>query len=415
MKQIIISLVSLLAISPATWSQTTLQAYRDSVYRASSELMNAQQSVYKAESAVRLKRIAMLPSLSASANFSKTFRHSGDNHLWGFSFVPQITQPIYGSGARAAMSQSQKLLSAAVFDNQNVLLSMRYAADAAYWNVSAMQLYMGATEEYVKIVKSLYNIVKQRFDEGYAPKSDLLQVEARLSDAEFSQIATSKNYQTAVNSYNNLLGVMDYQPVELAQSIVDSIPMPERVSVEQICGRHPDVLSQVMYLRAAEFGIKRVKATYNPKINAGVSGSWQTFTPNATNRTFLDAALTLGVNVPIFHWGARRHAIADARSDVEIASNNLTQIMEDVVMQEANAWNALSSSFSQMQSSLRNLAIAGENLSISTYSYNEGQATVLDVLQAQISWIQIYTNAITARFNYAMAVSEYQLVAGMEM
>ena len=65
-----------------------------------------------------------------------------------------------------------------------------------------------------------------------------------------------------------------------------------------------------------------------------------------------------------------------------------------------------------MQSSLHNLSIAGENLSISTYSYNEGQATVLDVLQAQISWIQIYTNAITARFNYAVAVSEYQLVTG---
>jgi outer membrane protein TolC len=68
-----------------------------------------------------------------------------------------------------------------------------------------------------------------------------------------------------------------------------------------------------------------------------------------------------------------------------------------------------------MQSSLHNLSIAGENLSISTFSYNEGQATVLDVLQAQLSWIQIYTNAITARFNYAVAVSEYQLVSGAEM
>jgi outer membrane protein TolC len=68
-----------------------------------------------------------------------------------------------------------------------------------------------------------------------------------------------------------------------------------------------------------------------------------------------------------------------------------------------------------MQSSLHNLSIAGENLSISTYSYREGQATVLDVLQAQISWIQIYTNAITARFNYAIAVSEYNLVTALDV
>ena len=65
------------------------------------------------------------------------------------------------------------------------------------------------------------------------------------------------------------------------------------------------------------------------------------------------------------------------------------------------------SSYSQMQSSLRNVDIASRNLAISTYSYQEGQATVLDVLQAQISWIQIYTNAITARYNYAVAWSAY--------
>jgi hypothetical protein len=36
------------------------------------------------------------------------------------------------------------------------------------------------------------------------------------------------------------------------------------------------------------------------------------------------------------------------------------------------------------------------------------------VLQAQISWLQLYTNAITARFNYAIAVSEYRRVTAQE-
>mgnify|MGYP000302553494 FL=1 len=67
-----------------------------------------------------------------------------------------------------------------------------------------------------------------------------------------------------------------------------------------------------------------------------------------------------------------------------------------------------------MFSSLRNLKIAGENLDISTYSYNEGQATILDVLQAQLSWIQIYTNTITAQFNYAVAVSAYKRITAAD-
>ena len=408
-----IFLLLILAARPAV-CQISLQSYRDSVYVASAELVNAEQAVLKAEATERLRNTALLPSLSADGGFTKTFRRSAGNHLWGFSVTPQITQTIYGAGARAALNQARNLTESAQLEGQNVMLSMRYAADFAYWNVSAMQLYMAATNEYVKIITSLYNVVKERFSEGYAAKSDMLQVEARLSDAKFSQIAARNNYQIAINRFNNLRGVTDTTllRVELSQSIVDSIPFPQRTSVEVICSQRPDVLSAAAKLRAAEFGVGYTRAAYNPKINVGVSGSWQTFTPNSSGRTFCDAAITLGVNVPIFHWNERRYAVRAAQTDVAVAYNNLEQIKEDVYMQEADAWSALTSSYSQMQSSLYNLSIAGENLSISTFSYNEGQATVLDVLQAQISWIQIYTNAITARFNYAIAVSEYNLVAG---
>ena len=142
-----------------------------------------------------------------------------------------------------------------------------------------------------------------------------------------------------------------------------------------------------------------------------MNGSWHTFTPNISNKTYIDGAATISFSVPIYHWGERRYAIARARADERIAENDLENALDDMLQEEADGWSALRNSYSQMQSSLKNLQIAGENLAISTYSYREGQATVLDVLQAQISWIQIYTNAITARFNYAVAVSAYMRLA----
>ena len=73
-------------------------------------------------------------------------------------------------------------------------------------------------------------------------------------------------------------------------------------------------------------------------------------------------------------------------------------------------------SHAQVAASEESLRIAGENLTLSTYSYGEGQATILDVLQAQLSWIQLYMNAIRAHFNYAVAVSDYRriTVQGLE-
>ncbi|CUO04778.1 type I secretion outer membrane protein%2C TolC family [Alistipes finegoldii] len=72
-----------------------------------------------------------------------------------------------------------------------------------------------------------------------------------------------------------------------------------------------------------------------------------------------------------------------------------------------NGWTALVNSRAQVDATEQSLRIAGENLDISTYSYGEGLSTILDVLQAQLSWIQLYTNAIKAHYNYAVAVSDY--------
>jgi outer membrane protein TolC len=178
--------------------------------------------------------------------------------------------------------------------------------------------------------------------------------------------------------------------------------------------RRPDVKAAEWLVRAAEYGVTMARAEYNPRLYAGVSGSWQTFSPNSSGRTYWDGAVVVGLNVPIFHFGARKHSVAEAKADARISYNLWEQVRDDIEQEEADGWSALSSSYSQMLSSLKNLDIASENLSISTYSYQEGQATVLDVLQAQISWIQIYTNAITARFNYAVAVSAYMRITAAD-
>ena len=395
-------------ITPA-YSQITLSEYRQSVYDTSPELANAAAVKEQSYAAMRQERTSFLPELSAAGSVKSALRRSaaGDK-FWGFAMQPSITQTIYGGGVvRAAFNQAMTGYESSQYNEQSVMLYMRYAADYAYWNLSAQQLYKAATDEYVSIIKSLYRVVQERFAEGYVAKSDMLQVEARLSDAEYSQIALQNNYDVALHSFNNLRSASQSSDVILLESIIDSIPMPRRVSAEELALRRPDIQMAELAIRSAQWGTKITRSAYNPQISAGISGSWHTFTPNLSNKTYIDGAATISLSVPIFHWGERRYAIARARADERIAENNLENALDDMLQEEADGWSALNNSYSQMQSSLKNLQIAGENLSISTYSYQEGQATVLDVLQAQISWIQIYTNAITARFNYAVAVSAY--------
>ena len=116
------------------------------------------------------------------------------------------------------------------------------------------------------------------------------------------------------------------------------------------------------------------------------------------------------MNIPIFHFRERRHAVGAARAVALQSEWTQAQLHDDILRQERNGWTALNESRAQVDAVKESLRIAGENLDLSTYSYGEGLTTVLDVLQAQLSWIQLYTNAITARFNYAVARSSYQRI-----
>lgn len=393
----------------------SLEAYRDSVYLNSMALSNASIEVERAVAREHIAKTDFLPSLSASASFTTDFRRSGSADLWGFTLQPRVEQVLYGGGGvRAAYRRATTQSEMAEDDERMIFFDERYAADRAYYTLSAMQLYRAATREYVSIIRSLYRVVDERYREGYVAKGDMLQVQTRLSEAEYSLLAMENDYEVALHRFNNLRGVLDTSDVELENSIIDSIALPSRMSVGEIFERRPDMQAAVLAIYSAEQGVKVARSQYNPRLTAGVSGSWQTYSPNASGKTYLDGGLVVGLSVPIFHWGERRGAVAVARADVRRAENGVEQLMRDAAQQEADGWSAMMSSYSQIQSSLRNLQIAGENLAISTYSYQEGQATVLDVLQAQISWLQLYTNAITARFNYAVAVAEYQRITAYE-
>ena len=56
------------------------------------------------------------------------------------------------------------------------------------------------------------------------------------------------------------------------------------------------------------------------------------------------------------------------------------------------------------------MELAEENLDLATFSYNEGKASMVDVLSAQLSWTQAQTSLINANLAAKMAVAEYRKV-----
>ena len=409
MKPFLLSVILLFCLP--SHAQTTLDDYRRDVTEYSRRLKVAAAGSDAAAEAVGQARTGYLPRLSLDGNFTATVHHYDGVERWNFSVLPQLVQVVYGGGAvRAAYRQAELGYDIALCDEEFTRLDVRYTAEYTYWNLSAMALYAASMRQYVGIIRSLKGVVDRRFAEGYIAKGDVLMIDARLSEAEYSLVSAEQSYEVALHNFNILRGTDAALGVQLAQGIRDSLPMPGRVVAAEALERRPDYAAARLRSEQAEAGIRAVRAPFNPQLSVGVGGMWQPYYPNSTGATYVDGSAFVKLSVPIFHWGERRRAVGAARAVQLQQEWNAALVHDDIVREEMNGWTALVQSRAQVDASEESLRIAGENLSISTYSYGEGLATILDVLQAQLSWIQLYSNAIRAHYNYAVAVSDYQRI-----
>ena len=392
-------------------AQITLDEYRTSVMEYSWLLKSRNSQSEEARENVARAKTGFLPSLAASGSFKVPFRHVEGVRHWDFSLQPQIVQTLYAGGSvRAAWQGAELDYDIALCNEAFAMLDVRYAADHAYWTLSAMAQYLSSVQRYVAIIQSLKQLVDARFAEGYIAKGDVLQIDSRLSEAIYQLSVAEQNHSVAMHNFNILRGEYLDVNVQLAQTILDSLPLPERVPFENIIASRPDYAASDLARQRSVVAVQSARAPFNPQVNVGVGGVWAPYSPNRTGQTQINGSLVAQVSVPIFHWGERRRAVAAAMERSRQSGFAQSQLYDDIMREEMNGWVTLVDSRAQVEASIRSMLIAQENLEISTYSYSEGVTTILDVLQAQISWLQLYTNRITAQYNYAVAVSDYQRI-----
>ena len=402
------------AISYTTQAQITLQQYRSSVINYSHTLRRAEATTEGAEADMQLARKEMLPSLGVSSEANYDLRVGDKARAVSWSMRADVVQPIfYGGVIHATKERAEMLWNEALSREQSAMLDVIYDADVAYWTLSRAEIYYRAIEDYRSIVASLRDVAAHRFEEGYTSKSDLLQVESRLSDAEYQLSRAKQQWKQALHNFNVMRGGDPTDVISLAESILDTMYLPEREDVAEVVLSHPDYVAAIASREASRWAVKVARAAYLPNVGAGIYGLWYPKTPNVRGAgTRLDGGVTLTMTTPIYHFGERRQAMRSARSNLRRAELLAEDIADEIVLNESNGWTNLVSTLERVEAVRHNLNLATENLEISTYAYGEGLGTILDVLQAQLSWLQIYNNAIAAQYDYALAIAAYQYIIG---
>ena len=292
--------------------------------------------------------------------------------------------------------------------------NMIYAADVTYWTVAANGDLLSLSERYVQLVSELYHIVSKRFEEGAISKTDLLMVQNRLKEAELQLNTSSTNYKIALQSLNIMMGMEPDAKVVLTDSIQKVLWVPGQTTLDKALEKRADYQAAIMNIEIARMQTGLVRSRFLPQLVVGLKEKYGTTLINIDGKSKWTTTAYAQVNIPVFHWGEMRQNVRMSRTQEETRELERSQLKDQVSKELNNAWVNVIEIADKLEIVYSSLDIAKDNLILNTFSYNEGKLPIIDVLSAQVTWLQAYTSVVSVHYQFKVAVAEYYRAVGGE-
>lgn len=396
----------------------TLQQYRQKVLDYNQEIKQSQEAVKAALYTLKSIRTGFFPRVDMTGSYSYQiedvqFMPGTDLKHDNYSVEAGVVQNVYaGNGLRKQYEMARIQEAIARLGEEYTVDNIVYAADVNYWTVAANRDLYRIALRFVGIVRELFDIVDKRFVEGAISKTDVLMVQARLKEAELQLNTSETNYKTAVQALNIMMGEEAGRPIVLADSIRQPMAIPSLYDLQLVLENRPDYRIAQQDIELARLQTRLVKANYLPNLAVGIKENWGTTLINVDGDKRFSTIAFAKVNIPVFYWGERRHNVRLSETQEETRELERSKLLDQIRLDLSNAWVSLTEALKKINIVDSSLEIARHNLILNTFSYNEGKLPVIDVLSAQVTWLQAFTNVVSANYQYKVALAEYERTIG---
>lgn len=412
-----------LAVIPSTTDSLTFnyEQFEQSVLEYSQTLKQSVSQQISMKKAMQVAKTSFLPSVDAVGNYQ--YRINDYELSMGEDGLPMkhdsynagvnVMQPIYTGGQNYFTYKGQKIQSEIA--NQEVELTkdnIIYAAENSYWGTAAQKEMYNVMNRYSDIVGLLLSVLQDRYKDGMISKIDLIQMEVRKKEAEIQRLNAFEQYQLAMQNMNVLMGRTPTDSICIAESISKQTEMPRSATVESVWNLRPDLFISKLNADFYRNQIKLTTAKYNPSLSVGFQGTWGTQMINLNGDTQFNSTLMVSLKVPLLRWGARFKQKAAQKALYNQALFAVQDKRDQISKELATSWTNLTEAKRRIELAEKNCRLADENLELNTFSYSEGRLSILDVLSAQLTWIQAYTNLVQSHYQQKIAEADYKKASG---
>jgi len=207
---------------------------------------------------------------------------------------------------------------------------------------------------------------------------------------------------------------------ELADDLHASLPLPPREEFEaQAAHENPDIRAALSAVQAAGQDVNSARAGYLPFVSLdywyGIDAErYATYTTTADGKLKnLGASAMATLNLPIWNWGATQSRVHQAELKRDQAKLELSFTQRKLLAEMRSLYSEAETSLNELAGLQRSAELGADSLRLTTLRYQNGEATVLEVVDAQTTFSQANAAYQDGALRYHVALANLQTLTGV--
>ena len=238
-----------------------------------------------------------------------------------------------------------------------------------------------------------------------------LQEQQRQRDLEDAKLAAEKAHLE--------LGVLlfpDPRTPYTLQAPSGIVTLPSREDVEQAAAKHnPELKSALAALNMSNADVQAARAAYLPDIGLNFTygidaAQFAVNGPDGVRNLGYSAAVTL--DIPVWDWLSTQHRVKQSEIRRDAAKVALSTTQRQLIARLEEAYAEVQTARDQLASLDLSTDTAAESLRLTKLRYTGGDATVLEVVDAQSAYVSAANAREDGRVRYETARADLQALTG---
>ena len=378
--------------------------------KSNPQILATQISIAKLKKKIPEARAGFYPSLNFNADAGRLSAQPGfyggkigDNYNTSLSMRYNIFQGGKTvASVHAAHYDYEAGKSEFKANKQDLILSVT----ETYYQLLQAEQFTGVAEKSLQRARSHLDFATARFKTGLASRSDILKAKTEQSSAKLDLIRARNSVLTAQGQLNSILGRKVNAPIEIVDDLRRTAADKAwenqddfQSLVENAYKNRPELRKIKNQLQAQRSFIRLAKADYLP--SASLDANYN-FSGAEVSQLYPSNYVGLSISLSLFSGFSRPARVTQEKLQLQVLEQEISSLRQHISLEVWNAFLALKEVKERIVNTQVFLKDAKENLNISEGEYREGVGSMLDVLDAE-------TTFITAEQRYIEALADYKI------